>query len=114
MRFLPSLFWSFLIAFLLLSPKGELPSVKIPGIDLIAHFGLFGILALLIQYDWHHYKPHSSKERFYYIFAIAFTFGIILEILQPLISNRDTELSDILANFTGISLGIIISKVTKK
>tara|TARA_Y100001954_G_scaffold232417_1_gene283657 strand:+ start:303 stop:647 length:345 start_codon:yes stop_codon:yes gene_type:complete len=114
MRFLPSLFWSFIIAFLLLSPKGELPSVKILGIDLIAHFGLFGILALLLKYDWHNYKPDASKGRLYNIFAIAFTFGIILEILQPLISNRDAELSDILANFTGISLAIIISKVTKK
>jgi len=114
MRFLPSLTWSFLIAFLLLSPKGELPSVKIPSIDLVAHFGLFGIFAFLLNYDWHKFKPKASKKRLYSIFAIVFTYGIILELLQPLLSNRSAELSDILANFTGISLGLIITKVNKK
>jgi len=73
--------------------------------DLIVHFSIYGIHASLLIWAW---KPHNkkSKPNLITIIAICSAFGILMEILQPIIQPNDRCFSiyDIIANTAGATV----------
>ena len=94
---------------LILSPGDKLPSAaKIPGLDKIAHFGLFAGLLFLWNRAWNNEKNQSKKTIFitnYLVFGLIF--AILVELIQQVVPDRAFDYLDIAANLTGSAAGTV-------
>jgi VanZ family protein len=105
--------WSLLILALTLIPFDSLhvaPEINIPWFDKMVHTGLFGIHVFLMSGYLtvrYHFQVNQSK-----MFAIAaflsLSFGLLIELIQYFIPERNFEMLDLLADFFGILIGILI------
>ena len=82
-----------------LTPVEELPAVS--GSDKFYHLISFAILTLPIAVI----RPKAV----WVIFILSVVYGGAIEVLQPLV-NRNCELADFLADASGASLGMALSK----
>jgi VanZ family protein len=80
----------------------------VPSMNLFLHLDkiLHGLSYLALGF-WFH-QLESKKEVL--IFVILICLGIALEILQPIVSNRFFDYWDILANSSGVFVGVLLSK----
>ena len=105
--------WSLLILFLTLVPFDSLhvkPEVNVPYFDKMVHTGLFSLHAYFMAgYLFDRYPIRNDKFRLL-ISAIffSFLFGFLIEIIQYFIPERSFEILDLLADFFGIIVGILI------
>lgn len=80
----------------------EIKMVYIPGLDKLIHFIMYMILTIFLL--------SAIKERKYQIIGFSIFYGILMEILQFLISSgRSFEIYDIIANISGAIGGAIIT-----
>lgn len=77
---------------------GELPDWVRHGFGYLV-LGFFSRLAFRSVRQW-------------IIFIGVFTYGAVIEVLQPIISDRNFEVTDMLANAVGAALGIILATLT--
>lgn len=80
---------------------------KIHNLDKIIHFGAYGVLALswLLSFK----KNIESKKYASLTAFVVFVYGIIIEVLQgTLTSYRQVDFYDILANFAGITIALLV------
>ena len=81
-----------------LLPQSDIGSVSfIP--DFISHavgYALLGLLAVLATHGW---RPIV-------VGGLLIGYGIILEILQPIVADRLMSTSDVVANAVGVILGV--------
>ena len=81
--------------------------IKVSNSDKVIHVSAYFLLTL----SWL-LSAGSKIKSLKYAIAIAFlvfVYGIIIEVLQGAITNvRQADIYDVLANFTGISIGLII------
>lgn len=86
------------------------PKFNIPNFDKIVHTGLFTAHAyLMVMY------LISRDSRSDHLLRIAgtaiilsFSFGLLIEIIQTFIPERNFEILDLMADFFGILTGILI------
>lgn len=108
-----TILWALVILTITLSPGTSIPvseSVKIPNLDKVVHFLVFGVFAYLLV------KGLSKQDEYkffnYYSFLLSFIisacFGIIIEFLQIIIPGRGYDPLDIMANISGIVLGLSV------
>lgn len=97
-----------LILIAILMPGDSVPSVGIPGIDKVIHFGMFFTLTATfnLEYLWH-YKclPHV-----FYAFLSIFIFAFMTEVMQLFASNRSFDLKDLLADTAGFIVASLLWK----
>lgn len=80
----------------------EIKMVYIPGLDKLIHFVMYMILTILLL--------KSIKGRKYQIIGFSIFYGVLMEVLQFLISSgRSFEMYDIIANISGAIGGAIIT-----
>ncbi len=108
-----TILWAIFILILTLTPGNAMPdteSFNIPNSDKIAHFSVFGVFAYLMYRGFT--KQHEFKKLKNYSLEISLLisvcFGIIIEFLQTRIPGRGFDLLDILANTSGIALGLSV------
>ena len=97
-------------SFFLIPGSDEIPPI-IPHIDKIGHFILYGSQAIALKQTFINMNLKSSGIS---SLMICFILGLLIEILQPVLTNnRVFDLFDILANITGAISTISILKLIK-
>lgn len=107
--------FSILATLLFLLPASGVPEIPTPGIDKLAHVGIFFIGSSL--WLWFTKVANSSIiTKILWVCVVIFGYGIIIETLQELFfETRTADLWDILANTVGIMFGwIFIEKSRMK
>jgi len=107
--------YSFLILILSLININDIEIVTLEASDKFYHTVCYAIMAFL----WSYYlklKTGTLKNNFILVLVFLISsFGIIIEVLQLAITDyRSFDWWDVLANFAGIILGILIFKVSQK
>lgn len=106
-RLIIALGWSILIFILLIIPGADLPKTpRVPFLDKIAHFLLFGIQVFL----WSEYSARKRhRNLFWLIFLFSSIYGIAMEFVQKYgVRNRSFEMEDILADVAGSFAGWVV------
>jgi len=86
----------------------EIPSI--PFFDKITHIAAYGLLT--ISWLLTSKKIKNQRKRTVVIAALLFIYGIVIEVLQEIITNyRQADLLDVLANLVGIVLASIFFNV---
>jgi len=94
-----------LVAALSLIPAGDLPEVPLfPGADKLVHSGMYFGLSILILWTF-----HAKKNARWKLYSFVIGWGLLMECLQILMNaGRHFSFFDILANITGVVLGIAL------
>ncbi len=101
-----------IILVFLLMPPSNIPSVGIPNLDKLVHFGMFAFLAMTLCAETYlYYKKFPTEYR-----ALSFlvVYAILTEALQYLSGYRTFDIYDIIADVLGIIFGLAISKLIYK
>ena len=104
------LFWVTIIFITFLSLK-EISQEIIPGlpfIDKLIHFFVYFFLSFLL------FKGYTQKFSPRLLIVLLFFYGTSIEILQGFTVYRSAEITDLIANFFGISFGILMYKYLSK
>jgi VanZ family protein len=107
--------WTFLIAVLCLYRFGDLPKIKVNGIDKYVHFTFHFVFTFLWgYYVWlHHYR--ITLKKLLIIVLISLGYGILLEVFQEIFTQtRQADIMDVLANFTGAVTAFLVFVWVKK
>ncbi|MBI9069677.1 MAG: VanZ family protein [Salinivirgaceae bacterium] len=114
LRRLLCLFYLFVIIFLSLSPPSQFPEITLfPEADKIIHLLMYLGLGWLVMWAFFNIKL-SKALRIFLLFSVP-VWGVIMELMQ-LCMNQGRYFSwfDILANFLGASLGVLIYRWIEK
>lgn len=103
--------WALLILVSVIVPAGILsnsPGFWFIGTDKMAHIFLYMVFSLLMVIGFVKQSQYLylTKKAMALTAIICFTYGVLMEFLQLPLPKRNFELLDILANATGIALGI--------
>ena len=97
-----------LILVAILMPGDSVPSVGIPGMDKLVHFGMFFTLSgtFCLEYVWQ-YKcmPHML-----YTFFSLFIFAFMTEVMQLFAVSRSFDLKDLVADTIGFVVAALLWK----
>jgi VanZ family protein len=66
---------------------------------------MYFILSCLIVSGHKKNQAHISYSKLMVLIMVSGGYGMILELIQPIVSDRASEFSDFLANFIGASFG---------
>ena len=106
-----SIVWAIIIFVLCTMPQSDLPQVKVPNIDKIAHFGCFLILSVFLSLLLH----IKTRLKFLHIILfstlLAFIYGGSIEILQSRFFNRTGDVKDLIADVLGGFVGALMYPV---
>jgi len=92
-----------LFGLMVMRPPSEMSEWSIPGLDKIAHFGVFFILTVLLALSYYH---NLGRKMLLRIIFFGILYGCGLEYLQSFdFTNRDFDFLDIIANIIGASFG---------
>jgi VanZ family protein len=102
-RLTAAFIWSVIIfALLTMRPPAEMSGVIIPGLDKIAHIGVFGMMSFLFLRSII-FKP--TKKDYFTVIVICSLYGFLLECIQALpFTGRDFDIFDIIANIIGANI----------
>lgn len=74
----------------------------IPFGDKLGHFGLFGMLALFMNYACKLSTIKAGKIELYIGALVVFTFAVIEELSQFFVASRSLDITDVMADIAGI------------
>jgi VanZ family protein len=116
------LIWAILcsgvITYFCLTNSSNIPAINIPSIDKIVHFCFhFGFTVSWILFFKKELKGKEANDYKAYLISFIFSvfFGITIEILQGVLTNtRTTDVTDILANTIGATVGVFSAIAFRK
>jgi VanZ family protein len=107
--------WTVLIAFLCLVSFSNLPSFGVSGIDKYVHFTFHFVLTFLWGFYISIKQNKIEINKILVIVAISLFFGILIEFLQETFTKtRHADIKDVLANFSGATIALILFILIKK
>jgi VanZ family protein len=107
--------WTFLIAVLCLYRFGDLPKIKVSGIDKYVHFTFHFVFTLLWGYYTWLQQNRFALKKLIIIASMSLGYGIAIEILQETFTQtRHADVLDVLANFTGAMSAVLVFIWLKK
>lgn len=94
-----------------LSDRSTFPSP--PGLtteiwSYLAHMGMFGVLGLTVWWALGLNGRLLKREREWWAIGIATAYGVLDEFHQSFVPNRDPSALDVLADFVGAALAVMI------
>ena len=93
------------LSFFIVPGSSDIPGF-IPHVDKLGRFILYGFQAISLSM---YLKKYVDKNLNSSIFIICFIIGLVIEYLQPILTNnRVFDYFDILANLLGVVLSLII------
>ena len=105
--------WTVFITVASLVSFNSVPKVAIPGNDKLVHFLFYFFFVVFWSIALH--KNFYSKKYSFIIVVFAIVYGIIIEVLQGVLtSTRQADFYDVLANTAGAIVGSVILFVVKK
>jgi VanZ family protein len=87
----------------LLPPRSVASAGSIP--DWVQHGLGYFLLALFAALVF-------DKRSWQMVLGCVIAYGVLIEVLQPVVAGRNFELSDMLANAIGAGLGFAVAKIT--
>ncbi len=100
--------YSIFVTIIMLLPVTKGPKISIPFFDKVIHALLYFLFVII----WLLYFKRSKKETIsiYALVSVAlFIYGIVIEVLQgSFVATRTHDNWDIVANTTGIIIGVIV------
>ena len=106
-----SLMCALVILILCGMPPSGLPTIKIPGIDKMVHFGLFAVFALLLISEMNYQRVQLTvKNRHKWVgFIVASVYGGLIELTQQyLFTSRGAEWADFFADILGAAVAVLV------
>lgn len=98
---------------MMLMPSSGFPSIEIPNIDKLAHIGIYFLSFLLWVFSFFQGKSNVKYLVFSVITLLLF-YGMVIEVVQGRwIPDRTFDLWDIVANLTGLIIGIVVFYIIK-
>ncbi|MBA2564869.1 MAG: VanZ family protein [Gemmatimonadetes bacterium] len=94
--------WTAVVLAVTLTPL-EAPARGVPGLDLLVHATLFGVLAALVL--WAH--PGPGRAGLAVILAVLLAFAALDELAQSFVPGRTSSWRDVAADASGILLGLL-------
>lgn len=100
--------WALTILVLSFLPNKTFPKVEIWSPDKLVHIFLYMVLTILFGISI--YQDHGKiKQKLFIIFIIGcISLGWLIEIFQPILTDRYYEFYDIIANTIGVIVGSTI------
>jgi VanZ family protein len=108
--------WAFLIFLLSFASSRSFPKGDILTFDKLLHLLFYLILTVLVLYGLkrqYTFPKIRSKAEIVALVSCSI-YGLLIEYMQPIISDRFASFSDFLANFIGSVLGLIAFKIIYK
>ena len=89
-------------------PGDSVPSVGIPGMDKLVHFGMFFTLSgtFCLEYVW----QYKCMPRMLYTFWGLFIFAFMTEVMQLFAVSRSFDLKDLVADTIGFVVAALLWK----
>lgn len=112
-----AIIYSLGITVLFLMPTSDLPKMHLPGgfdkfVHLLIHFGLVCLWQL---YLLKRYKNTLPLKSILFLLAAILIYGIVIELLQgSLTVSRTADYNDVVANFSGALLGVLVFRNVKR
>lgn len=106
----PAILWTAAIFILLVIPESGLPRngmLGMPNLDKLAHVALFGLFVALWYLRLRAYHPSKPGWLLFRLFLLASAYGIAMEFVQLVFTNRAFEGLDILADILGAGAAVI-------
>ncbi|MFZ9731832.1 MAG: VanZ family protein [Schleiferiaceae bacterium] len=104
-----ALIWAGIVLFYSLQPSQKLPGIFRMVQDLVLHFGAYAGIAVPLQL----YSRSSAGP--FKVFALSFSYGLAVEVLQPIVAEgRVFSWSDVAANTAGIAVGMLLARLIRK
>ena len=117
---LKSIIWGIIILLGSTIPGNKISRVallELKHIDKLLHFMMYFIFSLILYFDLRKYI-NALKIKYFvylYIFFISLVWGIIIELIQYyILSYREGNVADIMANISGILIGILCILLAEK
>lgn len=109
-----NIIWAVLVALVTLLPSSQMPDIRFDiwallTFDKLAHSFVFFVLAFLCVVGFIKQSRYASL-RFYapkFSLLICWAYGLLLELIQPMVSDRTFEFLDVAANSLGTLLGVL-------
>lgn len=94
-----------------LSDRSTLP--KPPGLtseiwSYLGHMGMFGLLGITLWWALGMQGGLFNRERAWYAIGIATAYGVLDEFHQSFVPGRNPSVLDVLADFVGAALAVLI------
>ena len=104
------LFWSvvFFVSCLSLVDITKTVDTTLLSFDKVLHLGVYSFMNVLLL------VAYNKNFSVWFLSITLFVYGILIEIIQSQTGYRTAELGDILANFFGILIGVLIFKITQR
>lgn len=95
----------------ILMPGGSVPSVGIPGMDKVVHFGMFFTLTGTFYFEY--LMKYKRLPRAIYVIPVIGVFAFSTEVIQLFASSRSYDLKDLLVDMIGciVATGIWTSAI---
>jgi len=104
-RFKVTAIVSLLILVAVLIPGSHLPDVQVIGFDKVVHIFLFALWATAVRFD---------VKTSFNVTATALAgilFSVFTEIIQVFTEGRTVDGYDLVADFIGLAVGVVVGKV---
>ncbi len=110
-----SIIYTLALTYASLVKLNNLPDVGVSFGDKIFHFLAYSLLAFLWFSTFLFNFNYNKKKAITYSAVISIIFGIIIEVLQNVLTvYRSMDIYDVFANTTGVLLTVVLVLVTKK
>ncbi|MEG0014760.1 MAG: VanZ family protein [Cellulosilyticaceae bacterium] len=83
----------------ILMPGGSVPSIGIPGMDKVVHFGMFFMLTGTFYFEY--LMKYKRLPRAIYVIPVIGAFAFSTEVMQLFASSRSYDLKDLLMDIIG-------------
>lgn len=97
--------WGLLIWAVSSIPSQDLPVIKIFGYDKLAHLGIYAILGILVN---NCIGKETPRVTILLVYALLLLNASLDELHQTFIPGRSVSIWDLLANYSGLGLGLLL------
>lgn len=115
-NYIKSILWATVVMVLCTIPVGTGSAVKLPHSDKLVHFGMFGLLMLLLLFENRSYRnSRPLRWQNLRLLALILFYGSATELIQHyLIPYRSGELLDLLADIGGALAALTVFPVVDR
>lgn len=100
--------WALIILVLSFLPNQTFPKVEIWSPDKLVHIFIYMVLAILFGISIYQDRQKVNRKLFIVYIIGCISFGWLIEIFQPVLTDRYYEFYDIVANIVGVIVGSMI------
>lgn len=106
----PAIFYGILIIIATGTPGDRIPSIEIPGLDKVVHFGMHFLFAMLVHRAFLYHANGIIRKSHTLLLTVLFVslFGIIVEWYQAFIPMRNPTIGDGIANILGAVVYMVL------